>query len=239
MYRIAICDDDSIFSDYLHENIKKIMNENGLVQGTDYDIEQFNEAAGLQHMIRRNPNGYQLLLLDIELPGENGMDIARTFREQQVTSSIIFITVHRDYIYECFDTQPLWYLLKPLDYEKFRKILLDDYRRNYAKARLAVKIEGRQMAIPFHEIYALESTQHRTRIWLSEKFYDWNGALSALKPQLPAFCFCQSHNSYMINLSHVKEILRADVLMDNNRSFPVSRRYHDQTLEKYFNYLRL
>lgn len=239
MYRIAVCDDDSMFLNHLTRDIEKIMDENGLVQGMDYNIDQYDQTTGIQRMIRRDKNYYQLLLLDIELSGENGMDMARTFREQQVTSSIIFITCHRDYIYDCFDTQPLWYLLKPPDYDKLKKILLSDYRRSYADIRLAVRIEGRQMAIPFHDIYALESTQHRTRIWLAEDFYDWNGALSALKPQVPSVCFCQSHNSYMINLSHVKEILRTDVLMDNDRTFPVSRRYHDQILEKYFTYLRL
>ncbi|MBS6374101.1 MAG: response regulator transcription factor [Erysipelotrichaceae bacterium] len=239
MYRIAICDDDRIFVNQLNKHIDAIMNDSRLIREKDFTVEQYHEAKALQRVIEQDQNRYQLLLLDIELSNDIGMDMARAFREQQVKSSIIYITSHRDYIYDCFDTQPLWYLLKPIDYEKFKEILLSDYRKNYAGTRLVIKIEGRQLAIPLDEIYALESTQHRTRIWLKEQFLDWNGALSALKVQLPTFSFCQSHNSYIINLNHVLEILRTDVVMDNQKTFPISRRYHDQTLEKYFAYLRL
>lgn len=239
MYRIAICDDDEKFLNQLSQKVDEIMSGNALVRGTDFDIEPFCEAALMQQKILENENAYQLLLLDIELSKENGMELAKTFREQHVTCSIIYITAYRDYVFDCFDTQPLWYLLKPVDFDKFKEILLSDYRRNYVDARLALKIDGRTFTIPYAEIYALESTQHRTRIWLNEGYRDWNGALSALKPRLPTFCFCQSHNSYIINLSHVKEIQRTDALMDNGRTFPVSRRFYDHTFDRYLAYLKI
>ncbi|MBS7009472.1 LytR/AlgR family response regulator transcription factor [Anaerostipes sp.] len=239
MYRIGICDDDKVFLDHLGQKIKEIMIENGLKYGIDFEIEQFSEALQMNRIIQGDRDHYQLLLLDIELSKENGMELARAFRKQQVTCSIIFITSYRDYVFDCFDTQPLWYLLKPIDTEKFEEILLSDYRRSYADTRLAVKIGGRNLAIPFSDIYALEATQHRTRIWLFDEFQDWNGALSKLKPLMPSYSFCQSHNSYMINLSHVIEIQRSDAVMDNGRAFPISRRYFDHTMEKYFTYLKI
>ena len=239
MYRIAICDDDPIFSHQLNQNIIEIMNKHGLVKGIDYDSDQFSNTLGIQQILQQDTNYYQLLLLDIELPNENGMNIAKALRKQHITCSIIFITSYRDYIYDCFDAQPLWYMLKPINLEKFEEILLSDYQRNYANTRLIIKIKGKHIAIPFHDIYALESTQHRTKIWLSKGEYNWTGALSALKPQLPALNFCQSHNSYIINLSHVREILHTDVLMDDDRLFPISRRYHDQILDKYFAFLKI
>lgn len=239
MYRIAICDADNVFLGHLSQNIESIMAEAGLEAGSDFEIEPFCEPVPMQHRILKNPSYYQILLLEVELPEENGLQLARRLRGQQVTCSIIFVTAHRDYVYDCFDIQPLWYFLKPVNVSKLKEVLLSDYRRNYAGTRLAVKIKGRQLAIPFQEIYALESTQHRTRIWLAEDFCDWNGPLSALKPQLPALHFCHSHNSYMVNLSHVKEIRRTDLLMDNDQNFPISRRYYNQIREKYLTYRKL
>lgn len=239
MYRIAICDDDETFLHHLSRKTEEILSENALIRGTDFEIESFCEAAPIERRILENETAFQLLLLDIELSTENGMALAKTLRKHQVTCSIIYITSYRDYVFDCFDTQPLWYLLKPVDFEKFRDILLSDYRRNYADARLVLKIEGRPLSIPYADIYALEATQHLTRIWLQDGCRDWNGALSALKPQLPSFSFCQSHNSYILNLSHVKEIQSADALMDDGRTFPISRRYHDQTLDRYFAFLKL
>ncbi|CAK7063799.1 MAG: hypothetical protein EUB_00659 [Eubacterium sp.] len=239
MYRIAICDDDENFLNQLSRQTETILCEKGLITGSDFEIDCFSEAGRIQEKVLKEPARYQLLLLDVELSDENGMALARIFRKHEVTCSIIFITSYRDYVFDCFDTQPLWYLLKPVDFEKFKEILLSDYRRSYADTRLVVKINGRKIIIPFQEIYALEATEHRTRIWMSDGFRDWNGALSALKPQLPLFEFCQSHNSYVINLAHVKEIQRTEVLMDNDRIFPVSRRYYDKIFEKYFTFLKI
>lgn len=239
MYRIAICDDDEQFLHHLNRKTEEIMTENGLTRGRDFEIDVFSGAASMQRRMPGDINCWNILLLDIELSDENGIELARTLRKQQVTCSIVYITAYRDYVFDCFDTQPLWYLLKPVDFKKLETILMADYLRNYAGTRLSLKIEGRQVFIPFPDIYALESTQHRTRIWLGDSFRDWNGALSALKPQLPAFGFCQSHNSYIINLSHVREIQRMDVLMDNGRTFPISRRCYDQFFEKYFAFLKI
>lgn len=239
MYRIAICDDDEEFSNLLSLKVEEIMVEKGLIRGSDFDIDLFSKAASMQHQILKNINLYHLLLLDIELSKDNGIELAKEFRKHQVTCSIIYITAYRDYVFNCFDTQPLWYLLKPLDHDKFKEILLSDYQRNYSDARLVLKINGRQCVILFSDIYALEATQHHTKIWLNDSCRDWNGALSALKPQLPAFSFCQSHNSYIINLSHVKELRKTEAYMDDGRFFPISRRYYEHTFNKYLAFLKI
>lgn len=239
MYQIAVCDDDEKFLEKLCQTAKAILCESGLVCDTDFAIACFSDAIGLREAVLKQPEQYQLLLLDIELSHESGMELARTLREHEITCRIIFITSHRDYVFDCFDTRPLWYLLKPLDVEKFKEILLDDYRHSYEDTRLVIKIGTRKITIPFQDIYALEATDHHTRIWLRDGYRDCNRALSALKSQLPSFDFCQSHNSYIINLSHVKEIQRMEVLMDNDRTFPVSRRYYDLTFEKYFTFLKI
>ncbi|WP_195270501.1 LytTR family DNA-binding domain-containing protein [Eubacterium sp. 1001713B170207_170306_E7] len=239
MYRIAVVDDDESFLNQLCSKMETILCEKGLVTNSDFSIDRFTQAGEIQSAVLENPSYYHLLLLDIELSKENGLALARGLREQDIRCSIIYITAYRDYVFDCFDTQPLWYLMKPLDYDKFTEILLSDYRRSYADTRLVLKIDGRKVPLSFHDIYALEAAQHRTRIWLHEGYRNWNGALSTLKQQLPSSGFCHSHNSYIINLSHVKEIQRTDVLMDNGKTFPVSRRYYNQTFEKYFTFLKL
>lgn len=155
MYRIAVCDDDERFLNNLCRKTEECLTETGLVRGSDFEIEAFCEAAPLKDRLLESETTCQLLLLDVELDKENGMELARTLRRSQITCSIIYITSHRDYVFDCFDTQPLWYLLKPLDEEKFREILLSDYTRSYADNRLFLKIEGRQHTIPFPDIYAL------------------------------------------------------------------------------------
>ena len=239
MYHIAICDDDEAFSKQLKQTIEDIMNESGLILNTDFDIELFAHSEMLQRKIQERQDYYQLLLLDIELSKSNGVELARIFRNQQFSGSLIYISAYRDYVFDCFDTKPLGYLLKPVNDQKFKGILLSDYRKNYADARLVLKIDGKQRVIPFVDIYALEATQHRTRIWMRDGYRDYNGALSSLKGQLPTFSFCQVHNSYIINLSHVKEIQRTEALMDDGRMFPISRRYYDLTLDKYFAFLKI
>lgn len=64
-----------------------------------------------------------LLFLDIQMPGRNGMEIARQLRRQYKDILIIFVTALSEYVYEAFDVDALHYLVKPFDDEKLYQVL--------------------------------------------------------------------------------------------------------------------
>ena len=123
MYRVAVCEDDPRTAEQNKIAVCRILNGRGRVQGRDYDIEVFHTTAPLMERLTANSNAYQLLLLDIQLDGDNGVELARFLREHQVNASIIYITDHPGFALDSFPTYPLEYLLKPVDKDRLSAAL--------------------------------------------------------------------------------------------------------------------
>ena len=81
MYCVAVCEDNPRTAEQNKIAVCRVLNERGRVQGRDYDVEVFHAATPLMERLTANSNAYQLLLLDIQLDGDNGVDLARFLRE--------------------------------------------------------------------------------------------------------------------------------------------------------------
>ena len=123
MYRVAVCEDDPRTAEQNKIAVCRVLNGRGRVQGRDYDVEVFHAVAPLMERLTANSNAYQLLLLDIQLDGDNGVELARFLREHQVGASIIYITDHPGFALDSFPTYPLEYLLKPVDKDRLSAAL--------------------------------------------------------------------------------------------------------------------
>ena len=237
MYRIAIGDDDPLFLREAEALAAQCMDADGLARGTDYDIACYPAAPPLLDALRQDRKRYQLLILDVELGADNGIQTAAALRELQAGFSLIYVTNHREYVFQSFDTRPLHYLLKPVDREKLSSLIREDYRRRYQDARLYLKKGGHHLALSFSDIYAVEASSHRVLFYLRERTEEWPGSFRALAPKLPGWCFCQCHSSYSINLTHVTELARYEARLDNGRIIPISKRFYKSAIQQYILFL--
>ena len=238
MYRIAIGDDDSAFLKNMETLVAVCMDVDGLKRGTDYEIDSFSAAPPLLAALDREKDRYQLLLLDVEFGRDNGLMVAASLRRNQAEFSLIYITSHRDYVFQSFDTRPLHYLLKPVDEKKLSALIREDYRRRYSDARLYLKAGAKHISLAFSDIYAAEAAQHRVLIHLRESAEEWSGSLYTLAKELPGWCFCRCHNSYFVNLTHVTELVRYEARLDNGQVIPVSKRCYKSAIEQYIAFLK-
>lgn len=238
MYRIAIGDDDSEFLKQAEHLAAKALSAEGLVRGIDCDIECFSAAPPLQAALKQDKERYQMLLLDVEFGSDNGLTLAASLRERQADFSLIYITSHRDYVFDSFDTRPLHYLLKPVNEAKLTALIREDCRHRYLDTRLYLKMGGRHLALTYQDLYAAESAQHKVLLHTKDRTMEWNGSLRMLEPQLPGWCFCRCHNSYFINLMHVTELVRYEARMRNGMVVPVSKSFYKSAIEQYIAFLK-
>lgn len=94
MYRIAVYEYDPRTAEENRTTACHALDGKGRAKGRDYDIDVFHAVATLMERLVENPDAYQLLLLDTQLTGENGVELARFLREYRVGASIIYITDH-------------------------------------------------------------------------------------------------------------------------------------------------
>lgn len=210
----------------------------GLQAGTDYAVDCYSAAPPLLARLEDEGDDYQLVLLDVELGGDNGLRVAAGLRERGAQFSLIYVTRYRDYVFDSFDTRPLHYLLKPVDADKLAELIREDYRRRYQDARLYLKAGSKHLSLAYQDIYAVEAALHRVLLHLRDGREEWNGSLTELASRLPTWRFCRCHNSFLINLTHVTELVRYEARLDNGAVIPVSKRLYKSAVEQYIAFLK-
>ena len=104
---IAICDDEKDVRELLKHKVRTICP----------DAELVLYQTGKELLAARDQ--IDILFLDIQLPGKDGMETAREFRERYRTTILIFVTALEEYVFEAFDVEAFHYLVKPFSDEKF------------------------------------------------------------------------------------------------------------------------
>ena len=89
MYRIAVCEDDPRTAEQNQDAACRVLEGKGRVQGQDYDFDVFHTAPPLMERLSDAPDAYQLLLLDIQLGWDNGVELARFLRENRANAASI------------------------------------------------------------------------------------------------------------------------------------------------------
>lgn len=129
--KIAICDDETILCKELKEKISKFYSE--------YSIDTFHSGKELL----RCPNEYDIIFLDIEMPGEDGMETAKKLRSQNCKSYIIFLTSHTEYMPDAFKVKAFRFLAKPLDEEHLKEALADAQKELADSKKIIISNFGR------------------------------------------------------------------------------------------------
>lgn len=222
MYRIAICDDEPLFA----ENLCRQVNDLLFRHEIDYSVTIFSDPGSLLSLLRREPDAFQLVLLDIMMGDVNGIDFARALRESKSRIGIIFITASPSFALEGYSVRPVQYLLKPVDPEKLKEAILFDYEQNFTRKRLLVTSGQKTFSLAFSDISFIEVYGHTLKIHTEKDTVECPGALKELESTLPD-CFLRCHKSYIVNLERVSDIKRYEFTLDTGSRVPIGK-------EKYF-----
>ena len=114
---IALCDDDS----EQIKNLRRLIGE--WAESKPFAVNVAGYESGEQFLFEYPDNPCSLLLLDIEMSGINGMELAKKLRSSGNRLPIIFITGYSDYIGEGYDVEALHYLLKPVEKDRLFAVL--------------------------------------------------------------------------------------------------------------------
>lgn len=233
MARCLIVDDESPARDELRY----------LLRGFE-DVEVVGEAATAEEaLVLLGSLEYDIVLLDIRMPGMGGLGLAETLRERNGTGPrVIFTTAYPDHAVEAFELNAADYLVKPFDAERLRRaldrVLVDAEPDDPDGGEVASAPIGR---IPVHKgdrvvlvdaaqvVYATAARGY-SHLKLAGERVLVSFSLNELQERLPEHFF-RCHRSYLVNLRLVRELVPdfsgglALVMGDREHSsVPVSRR---------------
>ena len=151
-YRVAVCDDSSEDARYVAGMVHAWASS----RDAALQVERFPSAeAFLFHYA--GDQSYDMLLLDIEMGGMNGVELARRIRRENEIIQIIFITGYSDYIAEGYDVAALHYLMKPLKEEKLFSVLDRAAEKMRSNERvLTLNLPGEICRVPLYQIRYLD-----------------------------------------------------------------------------------
>lgn len=220
--KIAICDDDPVQRDYLFETVSSWAKEKRhLVKLCRYvDARSFLFAYSEE-------KDFDILLLDIEMPGMNGIALAKAVRRDSLAVQIVFVTGYNDYFSDGFDVSALHYLLKPVDEAKLCSVL-DRAAANLAYRERSVLVSAPEGSVKVSQadILYLEAENVYVIVHTVHGNYRMRTGLAKFAAQLDE-SFLKVHRSFVVGLKYVKRITRAEITMANGDVLPVSRGMYD------------
>ena len=227
--RIAVCDDEQRFL----TDFKRIMSK--LYKSLDILTDDFSDAEQLLKSFRRRP--YDVVFLDIEMPGMDGLTLAAKLRELSAEVYIVFLTGHVEYAIKGYEVNALRYLTKPADEQKVREVIDYVLKKQDSEKLLWVKTPEGEIKIKLSDVLFIEAQNQNVLINTAEDSYSVRGNISDYEKNLQSEGFFRIHRSYLAILRRVVRINGIEVIMDDGTSLPVSRSRETRLKELLFSYV--
>ncbi len=223
--QIAICDDEKEIRDALAEKIKRIYPEAAL------SFYQSGEALLLSYC---QPD---ILLLDIQMPGKDGMETAREFRRSHENTILIFVTAFEDYVFQAFDVGAFHYLVKPFDDIKFEEVLrnaarqLEDrknkgFERIKKAARLVITTGGKHIIVNLEDIVYAEVFDRKVILHTVNEDIEYYGKMKELEEKA-GDDFYRSHRAYLVNFNYIRKYDATTIYLEKGQAIMAKQNYRE------------
>lgn len=225
---IALCDDDS----EQIKNLRRLIGE--WADCKPFSVNIAGYESGEQFLFEYPDDPCDLLLLDIEMNGINGMELARKLRSKGDILPIIFITGYSEYMSEGYDVEALHYLLKPVERDKLFAALDRYAARQKRSTQIILNTAEGAFRASAESIAFIEAFGRKTAVHMGDKtVLDCNMSISEFE-KLEGFIHC--HRSYIVNLEQVRTIEKNSVTLETGETAPLSRRLYNEVNKSFIEF---
>lgn len=231
---IAVCDDQAEELDVLVNLLHQWQDE----QHIPLRFKTFRSAAELLDTAEKEP--FTLYLLDVMMPGTDGLAAAREIRRFDDAAEIVFLTSSPGFAYESYGVRALDYLLKPISAKLLFPVLTRLFlREQKPREGLTIKCGSTLIRIPFSQLTYVEVNCKHLYFNLTDgSVREVFGTLHEYEPLLLSRPeFMQIHRSYIVNMLQVAELSQSGVITFSGQDLPVSRRLFPQLQKDYMKLL--
>ncbi|MBQ9458657.1 MAG: response regulator transcription factor [Oscillospiraceae bacterium] len=218
-YKIAVCDDNPADAEYVSGMVRE------WAGGASAQVRLFPSAESFLFCYAEEKD-FDILLLDVEMGGMDGVSMARRVRAENEAVQIVFITGYSDYIADGYDVAALHYLLKPVKKERLFAVLdraAERLKKN--EKELLLKTAGETVVMPVGEIRWLDVQQNYVTVH-GKTDVTVKRTLGELERELDERFF-RVGRSCIVNLTCVRRVTKTDVYLTNGARLPLPRGQYD------------
>lgn len=230
--KIAVCEDEEAHL----EKFSSMLSSWSSQRGVDVDCSNFKTAEAL--LMLWGDVIFDVLILDIEMGKMTGMELAKTIRRMDEDVTIIFVTSHTSYSLEGYEVNPLHFLTKPLDENKFYTVLdkaLAIYNLKNEGQLIVNTADGAKRLVSDRILY-ISMYSHDANICTVSDSFSIRATARELMEDLPSH-FLSCHRSYIVNMMKVDCVFSDYLVLLNKTEIPISRG-HSKEVRDYFMRLR-
>ncbi len=226
---IAICDDEPVFLKQLHKKINDM-------KLPDCQIHEFTSGKDLLSFFVKGM--YEAIILDVEMPDLNGLQTAEKIREVDKTVIISFLTNYAEFAVQGYEVAAYRYILKRQPdymYTQQLKSIIDECEQRFRNFRFSNK----NLAFKFKliDILYFEGHKRKVSIITSNGELEYNGEFAEICKELQPFNFVIINRGLLVNLEHIQNFSKYDVIMANGKKIPIGRTYRDEVVSRYLEFV--
>lgn len=230
--KIAIIDDVKEDRSCLSDLVETYFQKRNII----FDIDTF---PGGEEFFKAHSNIlYDIVFLDIYMNGMSGMELAQKLREQQDNCHLIFVTTSTDCAVSSYDVRAVYYLMKPLEYEKLERALDLCCRRTNDNKYIEVVSNRLPTRILLNNFFYAETYQNAVTIHTTMgciKTYMTFQSFLILLNEDPRFLVC--YKGCVINMDHIRGTVDDCFIVSNKDRVPIRKRELNIIKKEYANYL--
>lgn len=225
--KIAICDDESAIRELLKGKIQKYNSS------AEKACSILTFESG-DRLLESDLKQMDVLFLDMDMPGKNGLETAKEIRKVNKDMFIVFLTAYSEFVFESFKVDAFRYLVKPLKDQELKETL-DAIAQKLCEPEdyLSFQFQSEIYNIKYSDIIYIEGMRDKIWIYCKDSTYRWRGTIKSLEDCLKGKGFFKIHRSYLINMNKIRKYNSQAVWLECDYEVPISKYRLDDFKEEY------
>ncbi len=229
--RIAICENDLVAQKVLKEYLQSLMTEFNIT-----DIGCYNTGEELLTAIQIGKR-FDCYMLDVELDGISGTELAAIIKQQSTSAIIILTTSFSQYIAGAFGIKVDQYLLKPIKSSTLRSVFVS-LNRTYISSHVQYCMHnGKMITVACSDIIYVEFYQSNMYLYTKEDCFSITIDAKTEKQRYVKKGFLKSHQGFYVNPQYISSIHHSAVSCSNGSKVPISFRERKGLLKGFTEYI--
>lgn len=225
---IAICDDEQVFLRQLHRKIADL-------KIPDCQIHEFSSGKELLSSFIKGM--YEVIILDVEMPELNGLQTAEKIRQTDKSVIISFLTNYAEFAVKGYDVGAFRYILKNQPDYVYTKQLNSIIAECQQRFR-TFTFNNKNLSFKFRltDILYFEGHRRKVSLFTVNGELEYGGDFSTVCGELLKYNFAIINRGILVNLDHIQNITKYDIILSNGRKIPIGKTYKDEIVARYLNY---
>lgn len=227
---IGICDDECYFIDQIKfacETYLEIIS----------DCYHFVEFSSGEEVANYRGETIDLLFLDIELNGMDGIAVMQTILHHEDIGRIVFVSSHEERVWDTFSPKTIGFMRKPVDEKQVKKYIKFALNEQHKDVIIPFKKNDEDSYVRLKDLYYIEGCASYIKVFSKMKNFIVTGKLGEWEKKMRDVPMARVHKSFMVNLTCAQIKGMTIYLEDPGIEIPIGRKYKKQVQEEYNDYI--